>query len=200
MNLRDAQAAQTRQRLIDGMKALMSRKDYEAIRISDIARAAGVSVGTFYLYFKTKTDIVTHIVRGLNEELTRDLAVLPDEPAEAQYMRYCNRYLATILRDGFQFSRGIQIAMIQGAISPTDVSVERQRAYLAALAAHGAASGELICDGIDGQRFADMFLAAVNGSLLAWFFSSNDEAVLTTGMENVKRLFGLLKPGHRCEG
>ena len=50
-NTRDIQAQMTRQKIIDCMYELLRTKEYNSIRITDIAKKANVSVGTVYLYF-----------------------------------------------------------------------------------------------------------------------------------------------------
>ena len=48
-------------------------KGYPATTISDIVRAAGVTQGTFYLYFENKADIFSALLREYRELLIADL-------------------------------------------------------------------------------------------------------------------------------
>ena len=70
-NTRDIQAQMTRQKIIDCMYELLRTKEYNSIRITDIAKKANVSVGTVYLYFHSKDDIATTLVHERNEILTK---------------------------------------------------------------------------------------------------------------------------------
>lgn len=54
---RKEQAQETKQRLFDVAFQMLSSKPFEEIKIRDIVEAAGVSIGTFYLYYKTKLDV-----------------------------------------------------------------------------------------------------------------------------------------------
>lgn len=54
---RQEQAQQTRQRLFDAAYSLLQEKDFKDITIGDIVSRAGVSTGTFYLYYASKLDV-----------------------------------------------------------------------------------------------------------------------------------------------
>ena len=54
---RSEQAHQTRQRLFDAAYALLQEVPFENITIRNIVELAGVSTGTFYLYFPSKLDV-----------------------------------------------------------------------------------------------------------------------------------------------
>jgi len=61
----------TRQRLLDGTRDLLDESSYRAVRVVDIARAAGTSPATFYQYFPS----VESAVLGLAESLADQGAV-----------------------------------------------------------------------------------------------------------------------------
>ena len=50
-----------RQMILDAAGDLFAKQGYENTTISDIARAAGVAVGTVYLYFRNKHEIYTSV-------------------------------------------------------------------------------------------------------------------------------------------
>ncbi|MGH2897441.1 MAG: TetR/AcrR family transcriptional regulator [Solirubrobacteraceae bacterium] len=51
---RERRKAQTRRQLLDAARTLFVKRGYDATRPQDIARAADVAVGTFYLYYTDK--------------------------------------------------------------------------------------------------------------------------------------------------
>ena len=59
---RQINAAKTKERLHDTALELMDKYGLENITIQDICNAAGVSVGTFYNYYKTKDEL---LLRGV---------------------------------------------------------------------------------------------------------------------------------------
>lgn len=58
---RKKQAMETRNKIYEVSIKLMEEKGYNDVKIEDICRDAGVSVGSFYNYFKSKNDILLEI-------------------------------------------------------------------------------------------------------------------------------------------
>lgn len=67
MTRRQQKAVQTKARIYNAAIELMDRRGFEAITIADISHKAGVSVGAFYHYFKSKNDILAEIFRKGDE-------------------------------------------------------------------------------------------------------------------------------------
>ena len=61
-------------KIIAVARKLLNRKDFEAVTASRIAQEAGVSVGTFYSYFKDKRDVFLDVIRQYSEDIYRELA------------------------------------------------------------------------------------------------------------------------------
>ena len=68
MGKRQEMALETRQKLIDAVKALSETKKYDAMSIDEITQKAGVAQGSFYTHFKRREDLVSVIV---NERFCR---------------------------------------------------------------------------------------------------------------------------------
>jgi AcrR family transcriptional regulator len=60
-----------RQAILGAARELFASQGYEDTTIAQIAQAAGVAVGTVYLYFENKHDIVVDICLALNAELAQ---------------------------------------------------------------------------------------------------------------------------------
>lgn len=54
---RKEQARETKQHLFDVALNMLAEKPFEQITVRDIVKEAGVSTGTFYLYYPTKLDV-----------------------------------------------------------------------------------------------------------------------------------------------
>jgi len=76
--LRQAQAAQTRQSIIDAARVLFDRHGYGATTLDMIAHLANASPNTVYVAFRTKAAILHAILRSVNPE-----AVVAEAVAEA---------------------------------------------------------------------------------------------------------------------
>lgn len=64
-----ARGLATRNKLIAGARSAFASRGYEMTRISDIAEAAGVSLGNVYRHFTDKDDILLAVLRPLYAEL-----------------------------------------------------------------------------------------------------------------------------------
>jgi TetR/AcrR family fatty acid metabolism transcriptional regulator len=72
---RQEKAIETKNRIYTAAIDLMDRKGFEKITIADISKKAGVSVGAFYHYFKSKNDILAEIFFKADEYFSSE--VLP---------------------------------------------------------------------------------------------------------------------------
>lgn len=82
----------TRQDLLTAAKSVMAAKGYHNTKIADIAAAADIGVGTFYLHYATKDalflELVEETARILKQEIDQARARV-DDPAEK--IRVANR-------------------------------------------------------------------------------------------------------------
>lgn len=66
------------QTLLDEAEGLFAERGFSGVSISDICKASHTAVGTFYIYFETKTDIYRYLVekykRDIREQLARSIA------------------------------------------------------------------------------------------------------------------------------
>lgn len=69
MNNRQLAALETRKKLVETAKKIISDKGLTNVSVEDITDACGVSKGTFYTYFKRKEDIVFELSKGIFDEI-----------------------------------------------------------------------------------------------------------------------------------
>ena len=60
----DTDDSAKRRQIIDGARAVFLTRGFDAASMGDIAKAAGVSKGTLYVYFKDKDELFAAIVKG----------------------------------------------------------------------------------------------------------------------------------------
>jgi len=65
--------AQTARQLLEAARAVLAAKGYHGTKIVDIARAAQVGVGTFYLYYPTKEALFLELVEDAVAQLKAKL-------------------------------------------------------------------------------------------------------------------------------
>lgn len=67
LNKRQAQALRTKSLIYDVAIELIEKKGYATIKIQDICQKSNVSVGTFYHYYKSKSDILAEFYKKADE-------------------------------------------------------------------------------------------------------------------------------------
>ena len=71
---RALQAEETKRKIFNSAIELIEKKGFENITIQDINEHAGVSVGTFYHYYKTKEDVFFELYRKADEYFEEQVA------------------------------------------------------------------------------------------------------------------------------
>ena len=79
--LRAQKKADKNRRILEAATTLFRKVGYDSARIEDIAEMAGVSVGTFYNYFKNKGDMLMATVSmEVEEVLAAGDAIIARDP------------------------------------------------------------------------------------------------------------------------
>lgn len=69
-----------RQRLLDAAQALVEQHGEAGVRVGDVAKDAGLSVGTFYLYFEGRADLLVQLVQERTNRLRERIAAVREIP------------------------------------------------------------------------------------------------------------------------
>src|ERR1700744_1558261 len=93
---RERQREDTRQRIYDAAMEIFRRDGFEAARVDDVAKAAGVSHGTFYFHFATKDEVLIQCLRASE---VRVAAAIETVPADAGLMAAMEMAVAMIARE-----------------------------------------------------------------------------------------------------
>lgn len=140
-----ADPAKVRQ-ILDGARQVFLNLGFDGASMGDIARAAGVSKGTLYVYFENKAELFSALIADERAHAKRDFRLDPDSPDVASDLRrYGRSLLAYISR-----ARNIQSVRTVIAIAEKfpkvgqefyrdgpQAGIEYLRAYLEAQVAAG---------------------------------------------------------------
>jgi AcrR family transcriptional regulator len=179
-----ADAVRNRARILESARAAFTARGADA-SLEEIARSAGVGIGTLYRHFPTRDDLVEAVFRDRIEELEAlaDDLLASDAPAAA---------LETWLHAQLEQAatcRGLAAeAMLTMLASPGEPKAcESMRRAGAALLARAQAAGE-VREGVD----IDDLVRMVQAVTLAAEESGDPEAA--------ERLFGFVLDGVRARG
>lgn len=90
--------ARTRERLKIAAAKALEAKGYHALRVADVTAGAQVAEGSFYVYFKDKTDIALAVLTELLEEFFKLDAKATAERSPFEAIRQTNRRWLAVCR------------------------------------------------------------------------------------------------------
>lgn len=70
MLISDGRSETAQKKIIEVSQTLFSSKGFDATRVDDIAKAAGVNKALIYYYFKSKDDILTNLIQMLLDDVS----------------------------------------------------------------------------------------------------------------------------------
>src|SRR3954465_10421851 len=92
MSLRERKKAQTRQLIADTARRLFAERGFEAVTVTEVARAADVAPATVFNYFPTKADLFYSGLEAFEEEL---LSAIRDRPRGESALAAFGRFVTT---------------------------------------------------------------------------------------------------------
>ncbi len=97
--VRTKPASQRRADLLDATERLLTQKGASAMTVEDITEGAGVSKGTFYLYFKAKEDVLAALRERYVEALLERQAQAVEKLHPADWLGRLETWLVAGIRD-----------------------------------------------------------------------------------------------------
>lgn len=161
---RQAQAIKTKNKIYHTAYDMMKRKGFDNITIEDISKKAGVSVGAFYHYFKSKNDILFEIYHRADEYfIEHTQGKLAAGHTGDQIVEYLVHYAKFSHQTGLDFSRQLYN-------TDNKFFIKKDRYMLTALQEiirQGQAKGEIITEMTPEEITEDLFVAA-RGVVFDW--------------------------------
>lgn len=93
---RQARSVEKRARILDAARALFRARGYDATSIEDITTRAGVAAGAFYLYFRSKRQLLIVLM----DELTERLAAIDLNPTDPSL----REFVAALFRTDLEYA------------------------------------------------------------------------------------------------
>jgi len=175
---RSAQAKdQRRRQIVDAAKALFLRKGFTAGSMNDLALQLGVAKGTLYVYFRSKSELLVAVMRGIFDELAEvwQPILSGDAPALSRLealaraaLTLCEQHLDTCA-----LLMKLWGATGEGETFDVDLTGWLRDTYadyrqaVAAIIRSGIESGEIRCE-VDPDRAASLFIATLDGLMIQW--------------------------------
>lgn len=157
---------QRRFEIIDKVMKLTKTTPFEDLSIRDICEGTGISVGSFYHYFKEKSDLVCGLMELIDDYMEVNVQPLLTHESELENLKIASRGFAQHI-----VNCGLEQAKLISICKPTDIDVfgERRPTFkmIEAVIARGQKSGELTSD-FTSETMTDMLLIAISGVAIDW--------------------------------
>ncbi len=169
MTSREQQREETRRRLYESALAIFRRDGVGACRTEDIAKAAGVSRGSFYFHFPTKEHVLLERMSETEAEICAALEVLPEDTPFDQFLAAFNKALAGIWEHDPQLLPELAGAALRfTATAMNDQEATPLRALLADRFRIAVERGEIQAR-VPPQILGDLYLGNILAGMLAWY-------------------------------
>ena len=166
---------EVRTRILEAAALLIADGGFPALRIDELADRAGISVGTFYLYFEGKDDLFVQLVESFTEQLRERFRVASAEGGTVveRLGRRLDAYLDFVEenRRGFQYFRDSgAVETTGGRLSTWAMGVHARD--LRPLLEEGMAAGEL--RPMDGELLAHAIVGLLQHMAGVWLDHPGD--------------------------
>lgn len=194
MGKRQEAAMRTRERIVAAAERLHGERGLANVSVDEIVAAAGVSKGSFYVYFKRKEDVAQAVIFRRYGELQEEAERGTGTAAQrlAYYLRESARYIE---------AKGIEICKewMKGAVCPADeegqgiMKLRFDRDYIVRVLVGAQARSELAAS-TPVQQLADGILAEYYGCVALWSMTNGAFPLRARMEEFVGALDAVLEP------
>ncbi len=108
-----------RRLILHAARELFAKKDFRSVTVREIAKAAGVSIGTIYNYYKNHTDLFLDVFLKSAEEIEQILNK-ENRSKSPSLLKFCELYIA-YLNDNMTFYQMMGHFMLAGDL-PADAT------------------------------------------------------------------------------
>ncbi len=171
MNKKVMQGMETKKRLIECARKLFSEKGFYNITVDDIIKEADSSKGSFYTHFKTKEDLIIHMLPIVDEAYIAfsKMDIKPENSIDKIYMfiRYAFKLIEKEI--GLEFISAIYSAQIKD-FKTDRFLISSERTYnqlLEKFIKEGQAIKEIKQE-LAPQHIATILTSCIRGVILDW--------------------------------
>ncbi|ALA40649.1 MULTISPECIES: TetR/AcrR family transcriptional regulator [Paenibacillus] len=186
---RKLQSLQTKKNIYNSTLELMHEKSLEKIRIEDICRRAGVSVGSFYNHFKTKSDILVEMYAQADDYF--ELKFKNEPPSESivqDIIQYFEVYA--------EYNQNIGLETVKQLYTTNNklfiTKGRDMQNILQQIIERGQAAGELD-QSMTSEEMTDYLFIAARGVMYNWCLHDGDSNLIVNMREYMSRLITIFK-------
>lgn len=161
---RSKQAQATKDKIFQVGIRLLRSKGFDGVNVQQIAKAAGVSVGTFYHHFDSKLDLFMNLYRGVDEYFESTVANgLKGHNCFDKIILFFYEYTKLPLQDGLELVQKIYIPENKLFLSQPRAMYQ----LLNTIIHEGQEAGEM-SDELSFEEFSDTLFLLARGVIFDW--------------------------------
>lgn len=111
----DAEKKKSHQRIVSSAARMVREKGIDAISVSEVMQAAGLTHGGFYRHFKSKEDLVAAAVHHAVDDVLSDFEAAAGDRPDAARTGYIDRYLS--VDHAVNTGKGCPLAALGGELA-----------------------------------------------------------------------------------
>ncbi len=181
---RKLQAIETKNRIYETGVELMELKGFENITIEEISKKAGVSVGAFYHYFKSKEDILYKLFENADDFIkNKSIETIQGATATVKILSFFEYLAKLYIVYGIDVVKALYKTQTSLFLCKTSIRfVKLQNIVLL-----GIEQGELD-PAFSAEQTTDFLFTAARGVALKWCFSNGKTDLVKEMREYMTRL------------
>jgi len=186
---RQIQAQKTKRKIYKAAISLFNKQGFDNTTIADISRKAGVSVGAFYHYYSSKSDIYSELFKKIDEFFQNTVeAELVSENSFDNIILFFKHYAA------YNLARGTDaVKQLFNTENPQFLDQSRyMMKLLKKLILTGQEKGQITTE-MNEEEIMDFLLIAARGVVYDWLLHDGDYDMSQKMEEYFARLFKCLR-------
>lgn len=156
----------TRQRLTEAALSMMKERGYQGVTIRDICVRVGVSVGTFYRYFETKSDVLREMYAAGDALMQAEDPALAGRTWTERIMTFVAKYARLNIDTGLD---GLRV--LYNPENTWFTQTRPMQRKLSELFSGAQAVGELT-DNASVEEMTELFFVCMRGICYDWCISN----------------------------
>lgn len=179
-----ARGRRTADAIAEAARQVIARDGFEAARISDIAKAAGTSLGSFYTYFETKEQVLERLIEDFRTDVVeRSSKIARDNRPPYDIMRDFVRVYWETYRSHRNVLQGlIQVSMTSPRLAACWRRVRSGARQQFALSI-GFMQAQGYCPGLDPEAAASALGSMIDYFAFVWLIEGGEEGRPSIGDE-----------------
>lgn len=196
MNKRTEKAKQTKERIINAARELFVKDGYFSVTVDDIIKKANSSKGGFYTHFKTKEELIIHMVPFIDEAYAKfSQSIKEYENVFEKITLFINYVFEIMEKDiGLEFMSAIYSSQIKD-LNTHRFLIEADRIYYHVckeLIEEAQSKGEITAD-LSAEDIISMFTTCIRGVIYDWCLKKGSFKLTLYGNNLISMILNQIK-------